>query len=147
MFQTNFNVRNYTRVDILKVVYYQKKSNECIFPLVCYFLPSQPWSVYCIIIMQFVWKETQPMSNADTIVIHSFFYVSLITKYNNGVYTARKSIQFMFCWPCILIHLCNKNSSIPTWPTDSQLKSTTHTNCCKYTVYLLMMGYKYARNV
>jgi hypothetical protein len=25
-------------------------------------------------------------------------------------------------------------------PTDSQLKSTTSTNCCIYTVYLLMMG-------
>jgi len=23
-------------------------------------------------------------------------------------------------------------------PTDSQLKSTTHTNCCIYTAYLLM---------
>jgi len=28
-------------------------------------------------------------------------------------------------------------------PTDSQLKSPTHTSCI-YTVYLLMMGYKYA---
>ena len=37
--------------------------------------------------------------------------------------------------------------SIPTRPTDSQLKSTTRTNCCVYTVYLLMMGYKYARNM
>jgi len=33
------------------------------------------------------------------------------------------------------------------WPTDSQLKSTTHTNCCIYTVYLLMRGYRYARNM
>ena len=32
------------------------------------------------------------------------------------------------------------------WPTDSQLKSTTRTICCTYTVYILMMGYKYARN-
>ena len=34
-----------------------------------------------------------------------------------------------------------------TRPTDSQLKITTRTNCCIYTVYLLMMGYKYARNM
>ena len=27
-------------------------------------------------------------------------------------------------------------------PSDSQLKSTTRTICCIYTVYLLMMGYK-----
>jgi len=31
-------------------------------------------------------------------------------------------------------------------PMDSQQKSTTRTNCI-YTVYLLMMGYKYARNM
>ena len=30
--------------------------------------------------------------------------------------------------------------------TDSQLKCTTSTSCL-YTVYLLMMGYKYARNM
>jgi hypothetical protein len=29
-------------------------------------------------------------------------------------------------------------------PADSQLKSTTRASCCIYTVYLLMMGYKYA---
>jgi hypothetical protein len=33
------------------------------------------------------------------------------------------------------------------WPTGSQLKSPTHTNCCVCTVYLLMMGYKYAQNM
>jgi len=33
------------------------------------------------------------------------------------------------------------------WPTDSQLKSTTCTSCCIYIVYLLMMGYKYVRNM
>jgi len=31
-------------------------------------------------------------------------------------------------------------ASIPTRPTDSQLKSTTRTNCCIHTVYLLEMG-------
>jgi len=39
----------------------------------------------------------------------------------------------------------------PSWDgtrtTDSQLKGTIHSNCCIYTVYLLMMGYKYARNM
>jgi len=28
-----------------------------------------------------------------------------------------------------------------------QLKSTTRTNYCIYTVYLLMIGYRYARNM
>jgi len=34
------------------------------------------------------------------------------------------------------------------WPANRhQLKSTTHTNCCIYTVYLLMIGYRYTRNM
>jgi hypothetical protein len=33
------------------------------------------------------------------------------------------------------------------WSTVSQLKSTTRTNCCIYTVYLLMMGCRYAQNM
>jgi len=36
---------------------------------------------------------------------------------------------------------------VVTRPTDSQLNSTTRTNCCTYTVYLPRMGYKYARNM
>jgi len=38
-------------------------------------------------------------------------------------------------------------SYISNRPTYCQLKSTTRTNCCIYTVYLLMMGYKYTRNM
>jgi len=34
------------------------------------------------------------------------------------------AFQLTVCWP--------------GWPTDSQLKSTTCTNCCIYTVYLIM---------
>jgi hypothetical protein len=41
----------------------------------------------------------------------------------------------------------SKDGSIPTLPTDSQLKSSTRTNCCIYTVYFQMMGYKYARKM
>jgi len=32
-------------------------------------------------------------------------------------------------------------------PTASQLKRTTRTNCCIYTIYLLMIGYTYTRNM
>jgi hypothetical protein len=48
--------------------------------------------------------------------------------------------------PTCFGHICNPSSQ--TRPTNSQLKSTTRTNCI-YTVYLLMMGYKYkyARNI
>jgi hypothetical protein len=57
--------------------------------------------------------------------------------------------QLNVCWPGW------DGTSIPTRPTDSQLKSTTLTNCCVcvcvciyiYTVYLLMMVYKYTRNI
>jgi hypothetical protein len=37
--------------------------------------------------------------------------------------------------------------SIPTRTRDNQLKSTIRTNCCIHTVHLLMIGYKYARNM
>jgi hypothetical protein len=43
-------------------------------------------------------------------------------------------------------HICSP-LSFPTWPTDSQLKTTARTNYCIYTVYLLIMGYKCARNM
>jgi hypothetical protein len=43
------------------------------------------------------------------------------------------AVQLTICWPA-------------GRPTDSQLKSVTRTNCCMYRAYLLMMGYKYARN-
>ena len=35
----------------------------------------------------------------------------------------------------------------PARPTDSHLKRTISTNCCIHMVYLLMMGYRYARNM
>jgi hypothetical protein len=110
-------------------------------------------------------------------------------KHNGMTNVKLTCFYFMFCWPCITIHLCNKNQlgalfivsvfrqstctcfrhicspsrgilyiynswymlcflvdCLLVWPTVSQLKSTTRTNCL-YTVYLLMMGYRYARKV
>jgi len=55
-----------------------------------------------------------------------------------------------------LIHPCNEDQVDALFllslfrqstSTDSQLKSTTRTNCCIYIVHLLMMGYKYGRNM
>ena len=43
--------------------------------------------------------------------------------------------------------LCFSVDCLPAGPADSQLKSTTRTSCCIYTLYLLMMGYKYVRNM
>ena len=42
------------------------------------------------------------------------------------------------CWESNWCWLCGRKQSI---------KSTTRTNCCIYTVYLLMTGYKYARTM
>jgi hypothetical protein len=54
-------------------------------------------------------------------------------------------------WKAQHILLANRQSTekhnTNCWPTDSQMKSTTRTNCCIYTVYLLTMGYKHARNM
>jgi len=55
----------------------------------------------------------------------------------SGVFVAHH--QDVYC-----IH--TTKSSIPTRSKDSKLKSTTCTNCCIFTVYHLMMGYRYARN-
>jgi hypothetical protein len=38
-------------------------------------------------------------------------------------------------------------TSVAGRPTDSQLESTTRTSYCIYTVHLLMMGYRYTRNM
>jgi len=45
------------------------------------------------------------------------------------------AFQLTFCW--------RGSDGI----ADSEFQSTTHNNCCIYTEYLLMMGYKYARNM
>jgi len=39
---------------------------------------------------------------------------------------------------------CRTNESLEL---GFELWSTTRTNCCIYTVYLLMMGYRYVRNM
>ena len=76
---------------------------------------------------------------------------------------------FMFCWPCISIHLCNKNQldalfilglfhqsastcfghicSIPILANRRSTKKHNTYSCCIYTVYLLMMAYRYAHNM
>ena len=43
--------------------------------------------------------------------------------------------------------LCFSVDSLLAGTTDIQLKSITCTNFCIYTVYLLMMVYKYARSI
>ena len=69
--------------------------------------------------------------------------------YVSGIFVAHHQvvnciyITICTCW-AVQLTVC---SSILTRPTDSQLKITTRTSCCIYTVYLLMMGNKYARNV
>ena len=38
-------------------------------------------------------------------------------------------------------------SGVPNQPGRQSTKKNSSTNCCIYTVHLLMMGYKYARNI
>jgi len=59
----------------------------------------------------------------------SGIFIAIIRRYTVYIQLVR---VLLFSWP---------------WPTDSQLKNTTRTNCCIYTVYLLMMGYNYAQNM
>jgi hypothetical protein len=60
--------------------------------------------------------------------------------YLSSVYLVKKPLHVS----CVFLA---QHQDIPTRTTDSQLKSTKHTNWCIYTVHLLMMGYKYARNM
>ena len=71
---------------------------------------------------------SQPLHVSGIFVAHHQKVYCIYTTI--GTYCA---FQLTVCWPA-------------GRPTDSQLKNTTHTNCI-YTVYLLMMSYKYARNM
>ena len=52
---------------------------------------------------------------------------------------------FMFCWLCFLhIIMIRRYAEVIL---NIPLFSTTRTNCCIFTVYPLMMGYKNARNM
>ena len=74
-------------------------------------------------------------------VIQSLHVSSMFVAHHEEVYWTYTTIgtcctfQLTVCWA--------------GWPTESQLKGTTSTNCCTYVyrVYLLMMGYKHNRNV
>jgi len=87
-----------------------------------------------------------------------WFYQAISNTLKNGtqsVILTRLSARERFIELRLFV-LCNKNQldaifrltvSWPAgWPTDCQLKSTARTSCI-YTVYLLMMGYKYTRNM
>jgi hypothetical protein len=75
--------------------------------------------------------------------------------------------NFMFCWPCISIQPFVIKTNLMHYlfsvyfvnqplhvlgifvahHQELYCINTTHTNCCIYTEYLLMMGYRYARNI
>ena len=61
----------------------------------------------------------------------------------SGIFVAHRQEVYCICtqqlWPGW--------DGTSTRTVDSQIKSTTRTNFFIYTVYLLMMGYKYARNM
>jgi len=76
-----------------------------------------------------VYFVTQPLHVSDILVAH-----------HQEVYCIRTTIGTCFC----LLVDCRLSGL--RWTTDSQLKSTTRANCI-YTVYLLIMVYKYSRNM
>ena len=68
------------------------------------------------------------------------WYISVI---KTNLMHCLSSVYFI-SWP---LHVSVIIVPSQSWPTDSQLKSTTRTSCCIYTVYLLMVSYKYVRNL
>jgi len=95
----------------------------------------------CVICVITVCSENQ----LDALFILSLFRQSTSTYFGHICSPLSGGIQYIYSnWyvlGCLLVR------SITTRPTDSQLKSTTSTNCCIYTEYLLVMGYKYVRNM
>ena len=80
----------------------------------------------------------------DALFILSLFRQSTSTCFGHICSPSSGGILYIHNWYilCFLVECL-----LAGRPTDSQLKSTTHTHCCRYTEYLLMMGYKYARNM
>ena len=113
---------------------YQTLCMQCIltlFYILCFVDRASPY--ICVIKTNFM----HYLSSAY--FVNQFPYVSSIyVAHHQELYCIYTTIgtccsfQLTVCWP---------------GPTDSQLKSITRTNCCIYTIYLLTMGYKYARNI
>ena len=81
----------------------------------------------------------------DTLFILSLFRLSTYTCFGQICSPSSGGILYLYNNWYVLCFLVD--SVLAGWPTHCQLKSTTRTNCCIYTVYLLMMGYKFARNM
>jgi len=80
-----------------------------------------------------VYFVSQPLHVLGIFVAHHQEVYCIYTRTTIGTCS---SFQLTVCWP--------------GWdgtPIDSQLKSTTRTNCCICTVHLLMMGYKNTWNM
>jgi len=85
----------------------------------------------------------------DAMFILSLFRQSTSTCFGHICSPSSGGILYLYSnWYVLCCSVdCLHAGSISTRPTDSQLNSTTRINCCIYTVYLLMMGYKYDRNM
>jgi hypothetical protein len=78
--------------------------------------------------------------------VSKYFYLYCITYSTNWNYFTFVRRHMPFCSGSSHLWEMSKSSFRSVGrPTDSQLKSTTRTNCCIFTVHLLMMGYKYAQ--
>ena len=101
-----------------------------------------------------LWQSIVPCNEnqLDALFILSLFRQSTSTCFGHVFSSSSGGMLCIFtnCWYMLW-------NSITTRTKESQLKSTTHTNCCIYiyiyiyiyihTVYLLMLGYIYARNM
>jgi hypothetical protein len=92
-------------------------------------------------------------SQLDAQFILRLFHQSTCTCFGHICSPSSRDIWYIYNNWYVLCHSVDcllaglRWNSILTQPTNCQLKSTTRTNCCTHTVYCLMMGYKYARNM
>ena len=114
------------------------------------FLPPQPHTLVPSVHPWILSHQTGGMTAGKSVRIKKFtetilWFVDCASRY---ICVMKTNLMYYLS----LVYFVNQplhvlGMSIPTQPTHSQLKSTTRTNCCIYTAYLLMTGYRYAQNM
>jgi len=104
-----------------------------------YWCPGQD-SKYTIF-FYFIWRKTNLMYNLSPVYFAKHFYMfraylqPIIRRYT--LWKQQLVIIVLVRWlPLVMVGI-----------RDSHLKRTINSNCCIHTMYLLMMDYRYARNM
>ena len=128
---------------------YRKSGLELVLPLCLRYLLHREYIQYFIFCLPCISIHPCNENQLDVIFILSLFRQSTSTCFGHICSPLSGGILYVYSNWYVLCFLVA--CLLAEWPTDRQLKSTTATNFCVcvyiYIVYLLMMGYNYARNM